>query len=225
MISGIRPLRIAAVALVATAGAILIVAAAWPHVHDAARLARAGAVDAPFEQVILDLVACGLVLVYLAGIWSLTVTVAAELAGSRLPVLRKVAVRLQPQSWRELALALCGLGLVAGPGLGVTAAVGAASGGLSCQPPCVETLTGLRLPELPIGAPLDSRPGITTVQAGDSLWAIANDHLPTDASAAHVAESVREWHHSNRHTIGRNPNLIFPGMQLRNPEGTTDDHC
>lgn len=222
MNGGIRSLRIAAVALVATAGAILIVAAAWPHLHDAARIATAGAVDASFERVILDLVACGLVLACLGSMWSLTVTVAAELAGSRLPVLRKVAVRLQPPSWRELALAVCGLGLVAGPGLGVTAAVGAA-GGQTCEPRCVETLTGLRLPELPIGSPLGSRPGITTVQAGDSLWAIASDHLPTDASAAQVVKSVREWHHSNRHTIGRNPNLIFPGMQLRNPEGATHD--
>lgn len=58
----------------------------------------------------------------------------------------------------------------------------------------------------------EARPGrhaaTYTVRAGDSLWAIS----------AHVYHNPLRWHHlyeMNRHTLGGNPNLIYPGQVLR----------
>lgn len=89
-------------------------------------------------------------------------------------------------------------------------------------------LSGLTLPDRPLGStPAATRPSqvafpdpvrIThTVQRGDTLWAIAAQSIPPDASRAQIAQSCARWYHSNRATIGSNPDLILPGMRLLSP--------
>ena len=55
------------------------------------------------------------------------------------------------------------------------------------------------------------------VHEGESLWTIAADTLPPEATAAHVASTSAAWYEANRSTIGPDPNLILPGQQLTAP--------
>jgi Tfp pilus assembly protein FimV len=64
--------------------------------------------------------------------------------------------------------------------------------------------------------PTASRSG-HVVQAGESLWSIAADALPPDATAAQVASASASWYDANRAEIGPDPNLILPGQQLAAP--------
>jgi nucleoid-associated protein YgaU len=56
------------------------------------------------------------------------------------------------------------------------------------------------------------------VQAGESLWSIASNELPPDATAANVASASTAWYEANRSTIGADPDLILPGQQLAAPD-------
>jgi len=55
------------------------------------------------------------------------------------------------------------------------------------------------------------------VVAGDTLWAIAADHLPAGATNADIADAWPEWYAANRALIGDDPDLILPGWQLTTP--------
>lgn len=82
-------------------------------------------------------------------------------------------------------------------------------------------LDGLTLPDRPTttAAPFDPivDPSSVTVRTGDTLWALAADHLPRDASAQRIAGSVASWHAANRQVIGPDPDLIMPGQVLTPP--------
>lgn len=60
-------------------------------------------------------------------------------------------------------------------------------------------------------------PAGVTVRAGDSLWSIAAEHLPADATAAQIDAAWHEWYQANRDVIGDDPNLIRPGQVLAPP--------
>lgn len=70
------------------------------------------------------------------------------------------------------------------------------------------------------------------VEAGDTLWSIAADGLARDAAAragtrtvtdaspptdAEIVDAVGRWHQANRAALGADPDLIRPGMVLREP--------
>lgn len=55
------------------------------------------------------------------------------------------------------------------------------------------------------------------VHPGDSLWAIAADHLPAGASPAAVAQAWPAWWAANRDAVGADPDLIQPGQRLTPP--------
>ncbi|MFC8800353.1 hypothetical protein ACFT2C_21670 [Promicromonospora sp. NPDC057138] len=66
------------------------------------------------------------------------------------------------------------------------------------------------------------RDPVVVVEPGDTLWAIAADRLAIeqaalDPSDAEVAAAVTRWHLANRPVLGTNPDLIRPGMVLRQP--------
>ena len=71
---------------------------------------------------------------------------------------------------------------------------------------------------------------VVTVHAGDSLWAIAQNHLPHNASDEHVsAYADAIFHHNDglrqpdgRHLSDRN--RIYPGWRLRLPAATSRPH-
>ena len=53
-----------------------------------------------------------------------------------------------------------------------------------------------------------------TVRPGDTLWAIAAHHLPSDATDAEIDTGWRAWYAANVGVIGANPDLILPGQHL-----------
>lgn len=60
------------------------------------------------------------------------------------------------------------------------------------------------------------------VHRGDTLWAIAAQHLGPDATAEEVAEAWPRWHEANRAVIGDDPHLILPGQQLLPPHASSE---
>jgi hypothetical protein len=56
------------------------------------------------------------------------------------------------------------------------------------------------------------------VRPGDSLWAVAAQHLPPDATAAAIAQTWPTWWWANRAAIGADPGLIHPGLLLTPPD-------
>jgi len=60
--------------------------------------------------------------------------------------------------------------------------------------------------------------GHHVVKAGDSLWSIATEALPPDATPTHVATTSAAWYDANRATIGPDPDLILPGQRLTAPD-------
>jgi hypothetical protein len=55
------------------------------------------------------------------------------------------------------------------------------------------------------------------VVRGDSLWRIAAEHLGPQASDAEIAEAWPAWYAANADVIGDDPDLIYPGQELRVP--------
>jgi resuscitation-promoting factor RpfA len=58
------------------------------------------------------------------------------------------------------------------------------------------------------------------VVAGDTLWDVAAEALPTLTSPAEITRSWQEWYARNQSTIGANPALIHPGQLLVAPRAT-----
>ena len=55
------------------------------------------------------------------------------------------------------------------------------------------------------------------VRRGDCLWDIVGRHLGAQATPATIAAAIPAWHHANRAVIGRDPDLIQPGITLVAP--------
>ena len=62
------------------------------------------------------------------------------------------------------------------------------------------------------------------VREGDSLWKLAARELGPDATAEAIAARWPAWYAANRHVIGHDPDLIYPGQVLRIPPTPTGDH-
>lgn len=59
-----------------------------------------------------------------------------------------------------------------------------------------------------------------TVRSGDSLWTIA-ERLHPGADAAELVDLTADLYTHNRHAIGADPDLIFPGTTLHTKEDTS----
>lgn len=133
---------------------------------------------------------------------------------------------------QRLVLAACGAVLVGGVHVG---AAGATPGHIvvaddqSAPGVGLGALDGLALPGRPSGplvghleqvAPAPQKaPLVVTVRSGDSLWRIAERLLAPHASDREITELMHHLHTLNRAAIGAEPDLIFPGHQLRTPLG------
>ena len=101
----------------------------------------------------------------------------------------------------------------AGLALGIAVLALAVSGpALACLSPA--RLEGLRLPVLPT---TPERPAVHVVDAGESLWSVAADRLPPQASSKAVARSWHRWYAANRAVIGPDPSVLVPGQRLMPP--------
>ena len=174
--------------------------------------ARAGA--ASYDELLADLAGWVLVGCALwASLWVLAALV-ETVSDGRLPALGWVGAppRLRPVLRAVVGLLLTGvpahaaprpappLPVPARPVAGATAGTGAEAGARASQP----------------GA---SRPTgrAVVVRRGDTLWGLAEERLPPDATAQVVADGVRAWHAHNRAVIGADPDLIRPGQRLLAP--------
>jgi hypothetical protein len=116
-----------------------------------------------------------------------------------------------PRLVRTLVLTALGVAVVAGPA--------AADGGAARPPHHTGRLgvVGLPVPDrVATSAPLP----VVRVRAGDSLWAIAERHLPAEAPDAAVEAGWRLLAAANADRVHR-PDLIFPGTVLRVPPLST----
>lgn len=100
---------------------------------------------------------------------------------------------------------------------------GADVGGGAADPPVVSQPVTPAEAVPPISSvQTDSRGGTYIVQAGDSLWRIAERTLAArDSGEVTSADIARFWptvYRANRALIGDDPNLIFPGQPLQIPE-------
>ncbi|MGI8578715.1 MAG: LysM peptidoglycan-binding domain-containing protein [Nocardioidaceae bacterium] len=188
-----------------------------------------------FDRLLVDAASCLAVLIFAALAVSATLTVVAALLGDLLPGVRRAGAALTPALWRRCVVAACGLG-IATPAL-LTVSASADDGGHSarCINACAIHLGGLPLPDLPSAAlPKVAKsasaghqpprsPGTTgvVVAPGDSLWSIAARRLPPEAPDWAVAAMANDLYSLNRHVIGPNPDLIFPGTHLTTPEGSS----
>ena len=186
--------------------------------------ARLAAVDPP---VLVAGLCGGLLLVSAA--WLLLVTaatVAEAVTGSTRVHLRA------PALLRRLVLAGCGAALTAaavqGPAL---ADASPAEGGAHPATAGTATLTGLTVPDRPLGA-VRARTSVTTpghtgraatvtVRPGDSLWLLSERLLGPGADPGAVADACRALHRANHARVGDDPDLVLPGTVLHIPN--TDD--
>jgi hypothetical protein len=58
---------------------------------------------------------------------------------------------------------------------------------------------------------------LVVVRPGDTLWSISEEWLGPNATAGQIANGVERIYALNRHRIGSDPNLIFPGQELLVP--------
>lgn len=62
------------------------------------------------------------------------------------------------------------------------------------------------------------------VRRGDSLWTIAQRHVPPGATAAQIAAEWPRWYSANRPVVGADPNLLLPGQRLVPPADPSGGH-
>jgi len=77
------------------------------------------------------------------------------------------------------------------------------------------------LPAAPPRAPRHAPSEQYVVKPGDCLWTIAKRALPPGAANAAIDRAWRQIYAANRAAIGRNPNLIRPGLALTLPPAST----
>jgi resuscitation-promoting factor RpfA len=157
----------------------------------------------------------------------------------------RVARAITPSLVRSLLGGACGAAVLVAPATAPGAlALGADTGHAQSQDcprrSCSDVLGGLPVPDRPWGTRADPRPArpepeLVRVRRGDSLWAIAAQHLiaqdpavqdpaaqhPADhaspPSQAEIAAAWPRWFDLNRTRIGDDPDLIHPGTRLLVP--------
>jgi nucleoid-associated protein YgaU len=212
---------------VATAATGLALLAAAPSPATAlGTLADPAAAADPLAPLLAAMALCAWVLLA----WLLVV--AAATAASRLPghagsAASRITRRIAPAGVRRLVEVSLGLTVA----VGVLGASPASAGThLPPAPPAAAASLDWPTPKTPAVRPaLDwnpapsatSRPAAAVarvvVQPGDSLWAVAADHLPAGASNTQIAQAWPSWWAANRAAVGTDPDLIHPGLLLTPP--------
>lgn len=171
--------------------------------------------------------ACWFLLGWLAV--GLLVGLAGELPGVAGVCARAVATVVLPRAIRQTVALTLGLGLVASGASAAAADPGTTGPGTATSSTGASVDWPLQPPSLPDPPPIpppvyggppgfgDPVDGAVMVQAGDSLWRLAEDRLAPEASPREIAAAVTAWYRANRQTIGADPDLIQPGQRLLAP--------
>jgi len=106
---------------------------------------------------------------------------------------------------RRLALAACGMAL---------ASALATPAHADSDRPRPDPLSGLPLPERAEGSAHPTHDAVV-VRPGDTLWALAEQHLPDRATDRQVSALWHAVYRRNRGVIGPDPDLILPGQVLK----------
>lgn len=186
--------------------------------------------DWSLDRLVGDL-ASALLLVAATGLAVMSgLAITAALAAQRAPTVAAICSRVTPHRCRRLAVVVLGLGLTA-PVLADGPALASDQGHVvGCRvahlpAPGHASLQGLGFPDLPSAPTPHSRPGPgfqhIVVREGDSLWRIAEQRLPRAAPTGEVSALTWALYVMNRSTIGDDPDLIYPGMTLIAPEGSS----
>lgn len=205
------------------------------HPHRWVATVGADAAAARLAEVALWLVACWLGVGLLACALGL-------LPGTCGRIAAKCARVALPAALYRLAAGATGLGLMLGPvtasavvpnaGNGTAAAAVAPAWPVGNASPAPSWPVRSRAPQQQIKPPQYIKPHSSkprpphvhrapaervVVTTGDTLWQIAADSLPRDASPARIARAWPRWFAANTRTIGADPNLIRPGEVLHAP--------
>ena len=219
------PLRRATVGGVVV-GALLVAAAPTPAAALTTLRTSPSAPDA-----VLPMVALAALIVWSLLCWLVLVT--AVVLASRLPgvvggAAGTAARRIAPAAVRQLVEGALGLSVAAGI---LAAPPASASPSIPPAPPAASasldwpaavpfadqrTATAPALDWNPTAVPTSTSDPVV-VQPGDCLWGVAARHLPADATPAQIAQDWPSWWAANRDSVGPNPDLIHPGLELHPP--------
>jgi nucleoid-associated protein YgaU len=121
------------------------------------------------------------------------------------------AQALTPALLHGLLRAALGAVVVGAPTVVLAPSVALADPGAPTAPvPVLDRVPGLLTPA--------SAPAVrVVVRPGDSLWRIADAHLPAGHTPADVAAAWPAWYAANRTVIGSDPGLLRPGQVLTAP--------
>ena len=129
-----------------------------------------------------------------------------------------LSIRLERYVYLTLVtLALCALILVASPAVAQVKEGGAAA---MPQEEAQASNRGAGATPTHNATPATQTPTTThtvVVRPGDSLWSISEEHLGPNATPPQIESRVERLWALNRHRIGADPNLIFPGQELSLP--------
>ena len=211
--------------------ALAALAVAAPSPAGALRLLGQPSAADPFAPVVA---AVALVAWALAG-WLLVaavVTAAGRLPGAAGSAARAIAAHIAPRAVRRVLETALGLTVAAGS-LGAAPASAAdarphlvrpaAAPALDWPTPAAPALdwpapsSAPHAPTAPPTTPPTAAPAAVVVRPGDTLWAIAAEHLGPAAPPVAVARSWPRWWSANRAAIGDDPDLIRPGTRLVPP--------
>ncbi len=159
-----------------------------------------------------------------------TLVFASRLPGAMGRVARRTARALLPHAIRSAIAAVLSMSVIAGSTSQAWAAEGA---GPHSDPSSVAVVPfDLDWPMSPSvdttsKTPTDGRSPASVladdvvVRRGDTLWRIAAEHLPPDATSPTIAEAWPLWWRANYSTIGDDPSYLEPGQRLKNPRSVS----
>lgn len=198
-------------------------------------LALLPGLDLDPAQPFADLLGQGASIVLLgcaAWAWLVTVVVLLEVLLTRAPVGDTVRLPARrhgiPAGYRRLVLGACGVVLAAGASAPALATPGPVH--LDPRPATAAPATTPAAPVVHARAPLHLQPPVhqalaeavaadIRVRPGDSLWRLAAERLPHDASDATIAHTWHRLYAANSDVVGTDPDHIEPGQRLAPPEG------
>lgn len=119
-------------------------------------------------------------------------------------------LRFSPAIIRRIVATTLGISLVAAPGYAVDL-------GFTPEQPTIQHSKAVEVTAQPQETQLPQK---LLVRPGDSLWSIAAAELGPSATETEISQRWQELYQANESTIGSDPHLIYPGVELVTPENS-----